>query len=77
MSYAPNSQTLSSHRGKLLEIALRHAADGGIKSLNRARIADEAGVSAGVVSIAFGGRDAMIDLVMRTAQDRGITLSFK
>lgn len=76
MSYAPHSDTLRQHRDKLLEIALAHAADGGLRSLNRQRIADEAGVSAGVVSIAFGGRSAMINTVMQTAAERGIALSF-
>lgn len=76
MAYANNSDTLRQHREKLLEIALTHAQRGGLSSVKRADVATEANVSIGVVSLAFGGRQAMLDQVMAAAQKRGIQLSY-
>lgn len=76
MAYNPQSSVLAEHRAKLLAIALQHARAGGLRSLNRARIAAEGKVSLGVVSAALGPRDEMIALVQSTARAAGEELSY-
>jgi hypothetical protein len=76
MAYAADSTTLNKHRAKLLAIALRHAQQDGILSLNRARIAAEGGVSSGVVSMAFTNRKGMISAVEQEAELQGISLRY-
>lgn len=76
MAYNPTSSVLAEHRSKLLAIALKHAKEGGLRSLNRARIAAEGKVSLGVVSAALGPRDEMITLVQSTARAAGEELSY-
>lgn len=76
MAYNPNSDTLRQHRERLLGIAMQHAIATGLRSLNRAKIAAEAGVSLGVVSCALGKRDEMTQLVMDTAKQQGVELKY-
>ena len=76
MAYNENGQTLRDHRSRLLAIALQHAVDGGLRSLNRAKIAEAGGVSLGVVSCALGKRDEMTQLVMDTARAQGVELKY-
>lgn len=76
MAYNENSDVLRQHRDKLLEIALRHAREGGLKSVNRDKIAKEGGISLGTVSNALGRREEMLNRVLAVARDRGIELSY-
>lgn len=76
MAYSPTSNTLRRHRERLLQIALDHAKNGGLNSLNRQRIAEAAGVSEGTVSNALGKRVEMINLVLTAARAEGIELNY-
>lgn len=76
MAYNPSSDTLRKHRERLLSIALQHAIAGGLRSLNRARIAAEGGVSLGVVSFALGKRDEMTQAVLDAAKSQGLELRY-
>lgn len=76
MAYNQNSDVLRKHRERLLGIAMAHAVASGLRSLNRAKIAAEAGVSLGVVSCALGKRDEMTQLVMDTAKLQGVELKY-
>ncbi len=76
MAYNPQSSVLAEHRAKLLAIALQHARAGGLRSLNRAKIAAEGKVSLGVVSAALGPRDEMIALVQERGRELGLEIRY-
>ena len=76
MAYATNSDTLRQHRDRLLEIALEHAARGGLGTVKRASLAAEANVSTGLVSAVMGDRATMLDLVLQASRQRGLNLKY-
>ena len=75
MSESPRAVQYGGGRDALLEATVRVVARAGLRKLTNRAVADEAGVTHGLVSHHFGTRDALIAEALRYVVDRSLAES--